>query len=250
MNALLELPTAKTNDARSRRRKRREAGRRRRERPRRVVVWPAARPQVRRGGRRRSRDPRRPLAHALPDHHDAERSRHHRQREHPAQRDAELEQQERRQRPDDGAGGVHRAVQTERQTPVLVAHVGREQGVARRRAHALADAVEDAPAQGDRPNEGQRQDEFAQRRQPVASEHERAPPPGLVGEPAKRIPGEARGRFGRAFDQAENRRRGAQHLGHEAREHRIDHLRAEVGDEADHAQGDDVAGQRGQPAAH
>ena len=135
MKALLELPTAKTSEASSRRRKRREAGKRRRRRTRAAVAESVCRPPVspavsrarpcdrRPGLGCRLRRPRRPLAHALPDHHDTEHARHDRQGEDPAQRDAEVEQEQRRQRPDDGAGRVHRAVQAEREAAVLVADV-------------------------------------------------------------------------------------------------------------------------------
>jgi hypothetical protein len=64
-----------------------------------------------------------------------------------------VDHQQRRQWAEHGANRVHRAVQAEGDAAVLVAHAGGQQRVTRRRAHALADAVDEAADHGQRPDE-------------------------------------------------------------------------------------------------
>ena len=53
--------------------------------------------------------------------------------------------------------------------------------VARRRAHPLAEAVDEAAGERHRPDEGQGEDELADGAEAVTGEHERPAPAGVVG---------------------------------------------------------------------
>ena len=183
------------------------------------------------GGRRR-----RPLPHLSPDHDHAQHAGDEGDREDPAHRQAELYEQQGDQRAGHRAESVHGTVQAEGDAAVAVGYAGREQGVARRRAHALAHAVDEARRERRLPYEREREQQLAERRRAVAAEHEDAPLARLVGPAAERVAREAGGRLGDSLDDPQNGRGGAQHPGHEQGEERIDDLGAQVGDETDQAE--------------
>ena len=114
--------------------------------------------------------------------------------------------------------------------------VRRDEVVARRRAHALAEAVGEAAGQRQRPAGGQRDHQLAEGAEGVAGKHEGPAPAGVVGGLPEGVLGDAGRRFGDALDEAEDRHRKAEHRGHEDREQRVRDLRAQVGEEADEAE--------------
>ena len=75
--------------------------------------------------------------------------------------------------------------------------------------------------------------QLAEGAETVAGERRRRACRPVVGPAPEGVPGEARRGLGHALDEAEHGDRRAEHDGHEEREQRIDHLRAQVGDEAD-----------------
>ena len=114
--------------------------------------------------------------------------------------------------------------------------VGRDEVVPRRRPHPLAEAVGEAAGEGQRPAGGQGDDELAEGAEAVAAEHEGSAATGVVGGLPEGVLGDARGGFGDALDQAEQRDRGAEDAGHEDREQRVGDLRAQVGEHAHQAE--------------
>ena len=104
----------------------------------------------------------------------------HGKREDGADREAGPVEQQCRQRADHRAHRVHGAVQAEGEPALVGRHSGGEEGIARRCAHALAEPIDEPAQQGDRPHEGERQDELAERRGAVAGAHEGPAPARVV----------------------------------------------------------------------
>ena len=151
-----------------------------------------------------------------------------------------MEDDEPNERPDDGAGGIHGAVQPEDAAAVVFARELGEEGVARGAPHALAETVEGAPRERERPGEGEADDELAHRRQRVARDHERFARPRAVGPAPREQLREVGGPFGHALDNADGGRGRPEGAREEERENGVDHLAGEVreeGDEAEHPHG-------------
>ena len=192
------------------------------------------------GGRRRERELERLALRRLPvllhEEHDgdhAEQAGDDGDGEDPAQRDVGLDEGQRDERAEHRAHRVHGAVQAEREALLAGLRVRRDEVVARRRAHALAEPVGEAAGEGHPPARRERDDELAERAERVAAEHEGLAAAGVVGGLPERVLGDARGRLGDALDQPEERDRRAEHRGDEDREQRVGDLRAEVGEQAD-----------------
>ena len=90
------------------------------------------------------------------------------------------EADQRDERADDGAEGVAGAVEAEGATEVLARHRGGDEGVARCRAHALAEPVDDAPDEHHGPDVRRRHEHLAERGEAVPGGDER-PPAAAVG---------------------------------------------------------------------
>jgi hypothetical protein len=127
--------------------------------------------------------------------------------------------------PEGAAGPVTRGVRDER--------------VARRASHALADAVGDPHEEHVPGVRGEGNERTDRARQPVAEEHQRLSPGHDVRNDARGELGQARYRVGRPLDQAEIRGPGLQRLGQEKRKQRENHLRADIREEAREAEEDD-----------
>ena len=125
---------------------------------------------------------------------------------------------------------------------------GGDERVARRRAHPLAQPVDEAADERDRPDERHGEHQLADGGQPVAGRGERPPAAGEVRPLAEGVAGDARRRLGDALDEAQDGRRSAEHAGDEVREERIDHLGAEVGEEAHQTEAAHVAVQQAHAA--
>ena len=191
------------------------------------------------------------LAPAFPheqhDDHHADEAGDHGDGEDPAQRHPDLDEQEGDQRTEDGAHGVHGAVQAEGDAALIVAGAGGDERIARGAAHAFAQPVDEPPEECHRPDHGDGDDQLAEAGEPVAEGGEHAAPAGVVAPLAEGVLRDARRGFGDALDEAEHRRRRAEHAGDEDREERVDDLAAEVGEEADPAERPDVGIEAAQP---
>ena len=160
----------------------------------------------------------------------------------------QLQQQDGDERADDGAQRVQRAMKAEGHAAFLRPCAGGDQRVARRGTHALAEAVDETADEGDRPDESDGEYQLADGGQTVAGRGKGAAAAGEVRPLAKGVTGDARRRLGDALDEAQDGRRGAQHPGDEVREERIDHLGAEVGEEAHQTEAAHVAVQQAHAA--
>ena len=144
----------------------------------------------------------------------------------------EVQERGREERPGDGAGVIHRAVEAEDAPPRVRRGEVREHRVARRAADALAEAIGETDREHLRPGRRDRDQRPHRRRQAVAAEHEllrRAP---AIGQPARDDLEDAVGRFGGPLDHAERHRARAEHPRQEQRQQRIHHLGRGVGEEA------------------
>jgi TolB-like protein/tRNA A-37 threonylcarbamoyl transferase component Bud32 len=120
-----------------------------------------------------------------------------------------------------------------------------DQGVARRGAHPLSDAVREPDRQHLPDGARQAHQRPHRRREGVAGDDQRLAPRHAVGEPAARQLQEGRGRLGRPLDRPQRRGAGPQLPHQEHRQQGVDHLARDVGQEADDAERDDVLGEAG-----
>ena len=182
--------------------------------------------------------------HAEPGDRDAERDEEHGREGQWGER----EDPEREQRAEHRPGRVHRAVHAERQAERLRRGGQRDQRIAGRGADALADAV-DHHQRGDRAHRasGRDEPELADRREPVAQRRDLLVAPAAVGREAADERGDRRRAAVEAVDHAQLQRGEAGRVDEVERQHRRDHLRRDVGQQAREAEQHDRA-RNGQPA--
>jgi hypothetical protein len=142
---------------------------------------------------------------------------------------------------------VHRALEAEGAAEVLARRDLGQERVARRAAHALADAVHDPHGQHVPGGRGRRDQRARDRRERVAGDDERLAPPHAVGDAARDDLGQAGHGLREALDEAHESGARSEHAGQERREQRIDHLAAGVGEEADEPETPDGTGKRRHP---
>jgi hypothetical protein len=127
---------------------------------------------------------------------------------------------------------------------VLRARV-RDQGVARRGADALAQAIREPDAKHRSPHRREVQERLAGGGEAVTEDRQPLAPAEPVAEPAAEEPRAAGGCFGKPLDQADHRRPHAQVELEKQRQQRVRHFAADVGEQADDAQDNDVSCQAG-----
>jgi hypothetical protein len=177
------------------------------------------------------------------DHH------HRRRRERGAQEDllegepGEPQQGRRHQRADHRAEVVHAAVEAVGGAALLGRHHVGDEGVARRPAHPLAETVGEAQHEHHRPRPGEGDQRPGGAGQEVAEAHEREATRGPVRPHPRHQLERGGGRLGDPLDQAERDGARAEDRGQEERQQGVDHLAADVGQQADQAEGDDGARQ-------
>ena len=138
----------------------------------------------------------------------------------------------RRDRTDDGAGVIHRAVVTEDATALPWRGQGAEHGVARRAPQPFADAIGQPDGKHVLPRRRQSHQRPGEAGNRIAQGNDRLAPPGSVRDPAGDDLEEAADRVRRPFDDAERDRRGAKHSRQEYRQQRVDGFGGGVGKEA------------------
>jgi len=151
----------------------------------------------------------------------------------------EIEQRRSEQRPDDGAEVVAESLKSEGGAATRLLDRARDERIARRRADPGAGAIHEPSDEDLRPDGGKADERFGERRQRVAHERD-----GLIAaQPVRRPPGRALHdvlrRLGDAFDNADDARRTPELPRDEKREHRIEHLGRDVGEEAGEREQDD-----------
>ena len=147
-----------------------------------------------------------------------------------------LEQKKRHQDADQGAAGIHHAVETEGPASDFAIHGVRDHGVAGRGAQSFSQPVHGASEEDHRPGEGQGHERLGQGRQAVSGPNVGNALACLVAVPAREAFHDTDDGFGHALDEAKDRNGSAQRRSQEQRDHRVDHLRGEVGEEADPTQ--------------
>ncbi len=178
------------------------------------------------GGRRGGRSAR----HEQHQHQDARHGHTEAHREHrvvPVDRGPQ--DQERHERAEQRARGVHRAVHAEGPATGLRCAGERDQGVARGGAQPLAGAVGGQDQADRRQGVGDQQQRFAQRRDAVTeSGHPFVPAAAAVGEVPPGEPDECGETVVDAVEQSEAQRRQSEPRHQIQRKHRRDHLRGDV----------------------
>ena len=153
-----------------------------------------------------------------------EQSGHDRREEDVLEVDLHRQQGEREQRTDDGARVIHRTVKSESTAAICRVRGCRDQRVPGRGAEPFADAVQKPQQQHGTPG-GRQPDQRARRvRQAIAGDHERFRVHATIRQPARDQLQHARGGFGKALDQADDRRSSAERCRQEDRQQRRTHF--------------------------
>ncbi len=128
---------------------------------------------------------------------------------------------------------IHRAVEAVGSAEVLAPRHLREEGIAWRAAHALANAVRD-PHHQHVPGRRRRRDQRTrERRQRIAAHDQGLAPAHAVGDPARRQLEEAGHGLRQPLHEPDEGGPRAENAGEERRQQRIDHLAAGVREQAD-----------------
>jgi len=180
------------------------------------------------------------LAHAAEDD-EGEHAEAARDPEDAAERDAALEEDHREQRPEDGAGGVHRPVVAEARAEELGGCRVADQGVAWRAPCTLAEAVDDSAREHEAPARRGRDHAAGDGRRAVAPDDPRlAAIARPVRDPAREQADTGRDRLCDPLDQPHDRHRGAERHGQEQRDDRIGELAGRIVCQGDPAELPDI----------
>ena len=136
------------------------------------------------------------------------------------------------ERADHRPGVVHRAMEAVDAPAVARFGPVRKQSVARRAAHALADAVREPDGEHRPPATHERDERPRRRRKRVTRNHQPAAGARAIGQPAGNDAQQAVGALRNAFNQSERYRSAAEHRREEEREQRVDGFRRGIREQA------------------